>query len=437
MLTKYISRKEFLETLLGIAGVFTLPAPELRAVSFRSLSEKYSLQDDLSLPSPVKTVILVNMDGGMSHVDTLDPKPNCQFPTVATSLRGVHVSEVFRRTAQHFNKLTVVRTTFSEDGDHAMGQHLLNTGYRTTEAAGIADLPHIGAMVSYVKSQKLKDRSYFPRYVTMGSRHGKIGDSGFLSVAHSGFHIGDPTKPLSNISPSYGKLTSNRIQKREEFLEWMNLEYQKQNSSQNLDMWNEMYTAAREFRDSDKLKAFDLSQENEKSHTRYGKTWQSQSFLLARRLTEIEVPFIQISIGGWDTHDNNKARIQKIMLDTDQGLAALIEDLHRMDLWKQTLFVLTSEFGRTPDVGTRDGRDHYPRVWTSLVGGGKISQGNLFGETDAKGEKPREGSNAVHLRNLIATVQKYAGINPKKKVMNGQNRPIGIAHPSASALDLG
>ncbi|WCL49769.1 DUF1501 domain-containing protein [Leptospira sp. GIMC2001] len=430
------NRLEFLQASASLFAGLTLTPNLLNAVSYRNADSKNSKSSDLSLPSPIKSIIFVNMDGGMSHVDTLDPKANSKFSKVSSSIRGLSVLEPFQKTAKFFNKLSVLRTTYSEDGDHGMAQHLLNTGYRSTETIGIPDLPHMGAMVSYVKSLNLKDGPYFPRYVTMGTRNGKIGDPGYLSVAHAGFHIGDPNKPLSNLTPSWGKYTKERLDRRENFLETMNEEFQNQNHSLNLDRWDSMYVAAKEFRDSAKSIAFDWMQEPEKVQTRYGQTVQARSFMIAKRLAEIEVPFIQISIGGWDTHDNNKARITKIMSDTDQGLAALLQDLDGLGLLQQTMFVLSSEFGRTPDVGTRDGRDHHPKVWTTLVGGGKISKGKVIGETDEKGEKPAKGSTAIHVRDLISTIYNYAGIDPKKQIINSQNRPISIGNKASRVVTI-
>jgi len=366
----------------------------------------------------------------------LDPKKNSAFGRVSSSIRNLSVLEPFQKTAKHLHKLSVIRSTYSEDGDHGMAQHLLNTGYRQTETVGIPDLPHMGAMISYVKSLNQKPSSYFPRYVTMGGRNGKIGDPGYLKVEHAGFHVGDPNKPLSNITPSWGKYDTDRILRRESFLDTLNTEYNQENHSLNLDLWDKMHVAAREFRDSDKISSFDWSKEKESVIKSYGDSWQGKSMLMARKLAEIEVPFIQISIGGWDTHDNNKSRITKIMSETDQGIAALLGELESTGLMKQTIFMLSSEFGRTPDVGSRDGRDHHPKVWTTLIGGGKISRGRVFGETDEKGEKAVKSSPVMHVRDLIASLYSYAGVNPKKLINNSQDRPIAIANKASKVLEI-
>jgi len=431
------NRKEFLQASAALLAGFTIPKSNLSAFSLTDLfSRSYDSNEDLSLPSPVRTVIFINMEGGMSHVDTLDPKKNSAFGKVDSSIRNLSVLEPFQKTAKHLHKLTVIRSTSCEDGDHGMAQHLLNTGYRETETVGIPDLPHMGAMISYIKSLNKKPSSYFPRYITMGGRNGKIGDPGYLSVDHAGFHVGDPNKPLSNITPSWGKYENERILRRETFLDALNSEYNNKNHSLNLDVWDKMYVAAREFRDSDKISSFDWSKEKESVIKSYGESWQGKAMLIARKLTEIEVPFIQITIGGWDTHDNNKSRITKIMSETDQGLAALLGELESTGLMKQTIFMLSSEFGRTPDVGTRDGRDHHPKVWTTMIGGGSISKGRVFGETDEKGEKATKSSPVMHVRDLVASLYKYSGINPKKLIKNSQDRPIAIANKASKVVEI-
>jgi len=151
------NRKEFLQASAALLAGFTIPRTDLSAFSFSDLfSRSTDAADDLSLPSPIKTVIFINMEGGMSHVDTLDPKKNSAFGRVSSSIRNLSVLEPFQKTAKHLHKLSVIRSTYSEDGDHGMAQHLLNTGYRQTETVGIPDLPHMGAMISYVKSLNQK-----------------------------------------------------------------------------------------------------------------------------------------------------------------------------------------------------------------------------------------------------------------------------------------
>ncbi|MDZ4728129.1 MAG: DUF1501 domain-containing protein [Leptospira sp.] len=424
-----LNRKLFLNRCMTALGAsIVLPSLNLGAAEDDYEEEKFTHS------SPVKSIIFINMDGGMSHVDTLDPKGNSVFSKVDSSISGVSLLEPFAKTAKQLKHIGLIRSTWSEDGDHGFGQYLLNTGYRMPEGMGFPDIPHFGSVFAYSK-KKNQNKSYFPSYVTMGARNGKIGNSGFLGVPYSGFHIGNLDNPINHLLPSYGKFKEERLVRRKDILAMMNEEFGARNQSPQLKLWTKMVQAAEEFRNSTDLVSFDINKESEETKNKYGKTWQGKSCLMAKRLAEKEVPFIQISIGGWDTHNNNKAQITKIMNDTDQGIAALIEDLAETGLLKQTVFFLSSEFGRTPDVGTRDGRDHHARVWTSLLGGGPFGKGFVIGESDEKGERPKKGTNAYHMRDIIATIQNASGIDNDAHLMNSFGRPFPISPKSAKVIE--
>jgi uncharacterized protein (DUF1501 family) len=211
----------------------------------------------------------------------------------------------------------------------------------------------------------------------------------------------------------------------------MNSEFSQGFPSEEGKLWQSMLVAAEEFRASKDIDSFRIALEDEKTRARYGSTWQGKAMLLAKRLASKEVPFIHINIGGWDTHDNNKAQITKIMKDTDQGIAALIEDLAATGLLKQTIFVLSSEFGRTPVVGGRDGRDHYPKVWTTILGGGPFNKGYVLGETDEFGNKAVDEKTQVHVRDLVATIYQSAGVDPTASLMNSFGRPFRLSTKKA------
>jgi len=425
-------RKLFLKRSMGIlAGAFmaSLPGHSLFSKDAESESE-----NEFTHNSPVKSIIFINMEGGMSHVDTLDPKANSAFSKVASSISGISLLEPFTKTAKQLKHLGIVRSTWSEDGDHGFGQYLLNTGYRMPEGMGFPDIPHFGSVFAY--SKKRNDKGpYFPSYVTMGSRSGRIGNSGFLGVPYAGFHIGNLDNPVNHLVPSYGKYKEERLIRRKDILEMMNSEFGLRNNSPQLKLWTEMVKAADEFRNSSRLASFDLTKESEATKARYGTSWQGKSLLMAKRLAEKEVPFIQISIGGWDTHNNNKAQIAKIMSETDQGIAALIEDLAMSGLLSQTIFFLSTEFGRTPDVGSRDGRDHHPRVWTSLLGGGPFQKGFVLGESDEKGERPSKSKDAYHMRDLISSIHYASGVDPDASLPNSFGRPFSLSPRLAKVIE--
>lgn len=409
-----IKRSSFLKGALATLGAFT-PASKFFA-------EEYD--EDASLPSPVKSVIFIMMTGGMSHVDTFDPKPNLTpFGLVSSSIPGVQVTEALRNTARELNRAALIRSTWSEDGDHGLAQFLIQTAYRQPQANGFPDIPSMGAVISHIKRKK-GDAGYFPGHVTMGERGGMIGAGGFLGARNGGFHISNLDNAISNMKPSWGNFGAERLVRRGQMLDMLNDKFKARYSSSQYALWQQMSEAALEFVNSSRLSVFDLKQERPDLRGRFGDSWFGKACLMAKRLAQAEVPFIQITKGGWDTHDNNKGRVTEYMKDIDPALAALLGELGSSGLLKQTLVVLTSEFGRTPNVGGRDGRDHWPSVWTTLVAGGKVPGGAVIGDSGAKAEKPVR--DPVHWRGAAATIYKAAGVDPEALLKNSMGRPLRL-----------
>ncbi|MCB1303426.1 MAG: DUF1501 domain-containing protein [Leptospiraceae bacterium] len=434
-----MSRSSFLKGTAGFLSAFGLSSAIEQIAFGRSLlGEEMPDYDedpyDIVLPSKVKSVIFINMAGGMSHVDTLDPRSELSpFSTVGSSIKGVQIGEPFRKTAAQMKHVSLIRSTWSEDGDHGFAQKLLNTGYRMTESAGFPDIPSWGCTVAYGKKKDFKG-PYFPSVVTMGQRGGLIGRHGFLPVKFSAFHVGNLDQPVNNIRPSGGNISNERLVRREQFLDMLNDDFEKRSAAKSVAVWRHMFDSALEFMNSEQLVTFDITKESATTRRRYGDTWAGKAMLMAKRLAAAEVPVIQITIGGWDTHNNNRGKIADIMKDADPAIAALIEDLAGSGLLDQTMFFLSSEFGRTPDVGDRDGRDHFPRVWTSILGGGPIARGGVFGESDKKAQKPANGE-GHHLRNVIATLYKGAGLDPEATLTTGSGRPFPLSPRNAKVIE--
>lgn len=440
-----LSRKSFLRKTAGfLAGLGLANGAADALAKSLGLSGRLGAEEmpewdddpyDIVLPSKVKSVIFINMAGGMSHVDTLDPRSNqSAFGTVNSSVKGIQIGEPFRKTAAQLKHLSMIRSTWSEDGDHGFAQKLLNTGYRMTESAGFPDIPSWGCTVAYAKKKDYKG-PYFPSVVTLGQRGGVIGRHGFLPIRFSSFHIGNVDQPINNLTPAAGRITEERLKRREQFLNLLNDGFESRSQASQVQVWRGMFDSALEFMNSDQLVTFDLSKESAVNRRRYGETWAGKAMLMARRLAQAEVPFIQITIGGWDTHNNNRAKIADIMKEADPAIAALIEDLAGSGLLDQTMFYLSSEFGRTPVVGERDGRDHFPKVWTSLMGGGPVPRGAVFGESDKKAQRPAREDQAYHVRDVTATLYRAAGLDPEQTLTTGSGRPFPLVPRSAKIIE--
>lgn len=410
------SRRDFL------SGAFKTVAACIALPSLGKLLAEEDPYDAITVASPVKSVIFVNMVGGMSHVDTFDPKPDSSFRAVSSSIAGVKISEALQKTAAQLSAVNLVRTIRSEDGAHDFGQHLVNTGYRFTESQGFPDIPSMGSVVAYARTRK-DTGPYFPSNIVINDR-GRGGSAGFLGVKYAGFHISNPQRGIQNLIGA-SQLSSERLTRREKLLEVLNEDFFRRNNPQAYNTWKQMFESALSFMNSDRLGVFDLALMPAKLKASFGETRIGNAFALAYRLAEKQTPFIQINIGGWDTHSNNRAKVADICRDLDPALATLLGELKASGLFSQTLFVLVSEFGRTPDAGGKDGRDHYPKMFSGLIGGGALVKGQVLGETDAKGEKPLKDS--WHLKEFLSTMHRAAGIDPEAQLTSSTGRPFPLS----------
>ena len=421
-----LSRMSFLQQAGLAFGALSIPGFLDSKALFAAEKNEAEARKRITIDSPVKTVIFLNMAGGMSHIDTFDPKPGRQtagpFRAINSSIRGAKVSDRLPRTARELRRVSMIRSVHSEEGDHGRGQYLLHSGHRMM--GGFADIPSFGSVIAFAKHKP--GGAYFPDHVTLGRRGGLVGQSGFLGTRYAAFHVSNADRPLNNIAPR-GRVQAERMSRREQILDMLDKNFSGQVSGQQIEEWQKIHASAVDFMNSDRLAVFDISKEPAAVRARYGDSFPGKAALIARRLAEAEVPFIEVSVGGFDTHNNNRERLTKILGGLDPAVAALLGELGSSGLLKQTLFVLSSEFGRTPDLrGAGDGRDHFPRAWTTLIGGGPIEGGRVIGATDIDGKKPAK--DPVHLRNQVATIYQAAGVDPQEYLTSGVGRPFPLVN---------
>lgn len=414
-----MNRLKFLKT----AGMVAAAGTGIKAASeqFGSLVAKE--QTDIKTPSNVKSVIFVNMAGGMSHVDTFDPKPgNGKFGRIRAS-NGAQVTNIMPRFAKQLKHLNMVRSLHSREGSHERGSYLIHTGHRPS--AAFQDIPSFGAIIAYAhRSRKKNNGDYFPAHITLGSKGRQIGKGGFLGINYDSFHIGNTDRPLNNLQPLH-TFRNESDYLRQSLVNMINSDFEKRVSSNEFEKWKNMQSSAISFMNSKKLSVFDLNLESKKNKARYGSDRIAKSFLMAKRLAENETPFIELTLGGWDTHNNNFDKVKENWSKIDRPMAALVEELAGSGLLSQTMFIVNSEFGRTVEVrADRDGRDHYPRAWTAIVGGGKLPRGVVYGATDKKAAKPVK--NPTEVSSFVATIYKAAGVNPHKSLYTQLGRPFTI-----------
>lgn len=382
-----------------------------------------------------KSCILLWLDGGPSHLETFDLKPDAPaevrgpFQSIETSVPGISICELLPETAKIAKHLAIIRSMTSPLGEHGIANHYLLTGYKPSPAI---QYPSYGAVAAHLKSAS----SSLPPYVAVPEA--RAAGAGFLGASFEPFETkGDPAKPDFRVRDLdlYPEIDEVRLKRRREFLATFDKDQRlmegaaaRDSESSNLEQAFRLVTS------KEAKQAFDLSQESEKTRARYGPRMFGQSCLLARRLVERGVPFVTVTNTGWDTHDGlvtqlklgyTGAKVGVGLVPTfDVGFAALIADLEERGLLDETLVVAMGEFGRTPKLNTRGGRDHWPRVFSVAMAGGGVRGGQVIGSSDRVGESPMD--QPVTPADLAFSIYSQLGIDPHHELRTSDGRPIAI-----------
>lgn len=365
-----------------------------------------------------KSCILLWMDGGPSHKDTWDLKPESkgagEFKPIKTAAAGVEISEHLPKVAAVMNHGVVVRGMTTPEGAHARAKYYLHTGFR--EGQGGVIYPSIGAHVS----QELgKADSTVPNYVAIG---GRSYGPGFLGPKHAPLLITDPARGLEDLKSA---VSNSQFDNRVGLLEQMEKAFHREYGADSITDHKTTYERAVKLMQSREARAFDISTDETKS--KYGTGRFAEGVVMARRLVEVGVPFVEVALGGWDTHQDNFTRVKNLSGQVDATLSALITDLKDKGLLDSTLVVMMGEFGRTPNInnrGANPGRDHYPRAWSLAMFGGGIKGGRVVGATDKEGATVAERPTTA--QDFLATVCELMGIDHTKKNETPTGRPIQI-----------
>jgi hypothetical protein len=376
-------------------------------------------------------VILFWLEGGPSHIDTWDPKPNSNFKPISTNVPGIQVSELLPRFARKMDKFALVRSMHTRGNDHPQATHYVVTGHEINPAM---QFPSLGSIIT----KELGPRNAVPPHVLVpkwerGRQYEDYFRASFLGGDYDPMCIPDPSKPGFEVTDmSLPKSVSQAtVESRSAFLNVVDRRYRTLNETvehANLDAftaqaWKMILTPA--VRD-----AFDLSGESDEIKERYGKDSVGQSCLLARRLVEAGSRFVTAAGyhgSSWDTHsDNDKGHRDRLCPTLDRSLTALVDDLDERGLLETTLVIAMGEFGRTPVINPNLGRDHWPNCWSLAVTGGGIRTGQVVGATDEKGYNVAD--RVVTMGDLYATIYKAMGIDWHKEYMSPIGRPIKIAN---------
>lgn len=413
-----LSRRQFVartaSAMLGVGLVPEVFTPKAHA-AFEGSSK-------LKQAATAKNVIYLYMSGGQSHMDTWDPKEGVETagPTkpIKTSADGVRISEYLPLTAQQMHHATVINSLTSTQGAHEQGNYMMHTSYTLR---GTIRHPGMGAWLNVF--QPGTGNSTLPNYVYVGndSRHP---GAGFFPAVNGPLFVNNPENGIKNVKLQKN-LTDDHFQKRMAFADDLDKEFRATFPHRNVKAYSDMYDDAISMMKSEDLKAFDLTEENEATRKAYGTEAFGQGCLLARRLVERGVRFVEVSLGGWDTHNANFVRVPELCEVLDKALSSLIGDLHSKGLLDETLIVLTSEFGRTPDINQNVGRDHYPKVFSGLMAGGGIKGGFVYGKSDKEGREVAE--NKVEIPDINATIGYALGMPLDQVIYSPSKRPFTLA----------
>lgn len=414
-----LSRRAFVsnaaKTFLGVSAVSHLAVPRAGAVPGQGTSA-------LKQAATARNVIYLYMTGGMSHLDTFDPKPGKEdimglTKTIATNVDGIRIAGNLPLISRQMDKLALVRSMYTTQGAHEQGQYYQHTSF--TLRSSIRH-PSMGAWLEKFQG---RGNPTLPGSVMIGndSRHP---GAGFFESRFAPLMINDPEGGINNVKTNPW-FTEDRFNDRLEVARKLDRRFAETYDVKNVRAYADMYDDALRMMRSEELKAFDLSDESPQLREKYGDGRFGQGCLLARRLVEHGVRFAEVTFGSWDTHNANFTRVPELCDELDTALCALLEDLQSRGLLQETLVVLATEFGRTPEINTNDGRDHHAPGFTCVMAGGGIRGGQVYGATDEMGNKAVE--NQVSIPDFNATIAYALGLPLDQVLYSPSKRPFTVA----------
>lgn len=403
-----LSRRGFLRGIgLGTAGLglASLGFTDVLALNADDLREKG------------RACILLWMAGGPSQFETFDPKPEHAngggVRPIETSVSGIRIAPGWEGTAKTAGEIAFIRSLTNREGNHQRASYQLHTGY---VPSGTVKHPGFGSIVA----SELGDPKFdLPHIVTIG---GPTTGAGILGVSYEPFQIANPEKPPTNLEP---RVPVDRFSRRLGLLNRLeNAGFARNGGGDRVREHRDLYKQTAGMVLSPRVKAFHVEAEPEPIRDAYGRTPFGQGCLLARRLVESGVTFVEVRSNGWDTHQQNQERVGKLASSVDPGFSALVADLKSRGMLERTLVVWMGEFGRTPKINPNAGRDHFPRVFNVALAGCGIKGGQVLGASSKDGSEVVDRPVAVN--DLLRTFCQVLAIDPAKENLSPQGRPIKI-----------
>ncbi len=416
-----VGRRGFLRTIgLGAAGMAAGGFAPL------GLSDLLALKAD-ELRKQQRACILLWMSGGPSQLETFDPKPGTDHgggtEAIATAAPGISIAKGWEGLAPAMNDVALIRSMTNKEGNHQRAAYHLHTGYVPTATL---KHPNIGCVAAAELGESSLD---LPGMVAIGAQ--PFG-AGYLGAAHEPFLIPNVNRPPDN---AQARVPVDRFQRRLGLLDQLERAgFEKAGGADRVRDHRALYEQSSKMVLSPRMKAFDLEREPAPVRDAYGRTAFGQGCLLARRLVEAGVTFVEVSRGGWDTHAQNNERVGKLAGEVGPAFATLIQDLKSRGMLERTLIVWMGEFGRTPKVNANAGRDHFPRVFNVALAGGGVKGGQVVGASSPDGTEVKDRPVAVV--DLMASICQAMGIDADKEYGTAIGRPMRIVDGGRAVDEL-
>jgi Protein of unknown function (DUF1501) len=373
------------------------------------------------------SVILIWCAGGMSQMETWDPKPQADekyrstFGVIPTNVGGIQIGEHLPLSAKVADKFVILRSMTAKDAVHESAQAFFLTGH--PPLPGLL-YPSVGSIVAH----ELRPRNELPSYVLTGGSAAIWEQATFLGPKHDPFQAGNPNETNYKVRDLDLPLGVDwaRMEQRQGLLAMADRYFRQFDTAKVIDGMGTHYQTALTLISSPRAKkAFDLTAEPEAVRDRYGRSAMGQGCLLARRLVESGVRFVSVRGSGWDHHQEVFRTLSQANLpEFDRAFSALLEDLHQRGMLETTLVIVGTEFGRTPEINVNSGRDHWPSAFSVVLAGGGIQGGRVIGQTDRNCYAVTE--RAIHVEELLATVYTKLGVDFSRVYSTSIGRPVRI-----------
>jgi hypothetical protein len=404
-----MSRRHFISHLAGTSAAFALPAFAFT----RTLRANAP-----ALAKAHKSAILIWLGGGPPTIDMWDLKVGAPTggPSKAINTTGdFQISEKLPLLAQQMKHLSVVRSMSTREADHERGRYYMHTGYVPNPSV---EYPSYGSVISH-ELEDLVPQLEIPPFVSIG---GPSEGPGFLGMAYAPFQV----DANGNVRDTQMSVPWQRMVDRLKLLETVEARFIQERRGSAAAEHAKVLRKTQDLLTSEQMKAFQVRSEPQDVQTKYGDTGVGRGCLMARRLVEVGVPFVEVDFGGWDLHDNCFTSLDTKLPELDQAFGALIEDLQQRGMLSSTVVLCMGEFGRTPQINGKAGRDHFARAWSAVLGGGGIRGGRAIGKTSADGSTVE--SDPYSSEDLMASVCRALDISLDTTFTTPSGRPMKIAN---------